>query len=178
MCLLTPFCRQFNLSFYDFMICGQSGWHVCHCHNKTSCLFAFPVKTGSHFPRLSGSCNTKRLSVKLHLSDFAAHQKHSKTNIFKKIHSFIHVKFCHSTTSLLNFSIFCISERSRSLKDVLFHSTVYSAVNKPRLWHNQAIADGHKTFVQGTPETPWALSSSAILLLQKEAKINRQMTVE
>lgn len=159
------------------MICGQSGWHVCHCHNKTSCLFAFPVKTGSHFPRLSGSCNTKRLSVKLHLSDFAAHQKHSKTNIFFKNHSFIYVKFCHSTTSLLSFSIFCISERSRSLKDMLFHSTVYSAVNKPRLWHNQAIADGHKTFVQGTPETPWALSSSAILLLQKEGKINRQMTL-
>lgn len=105
--------------------------------------------------------------------------KNTQRQIFlKKIHSFIYVKFCHSTTSLLSFSIFCISERSRSLKDMLFHSTVYSAVNKPRLWHNQAIADGHKTFVQGTPETPWALSSSAILLLQKEAKINRQMTVE
>lgn len=164
---ITPFCRHCH--FHELwpvwltllLLSSQSQ------EKLTSRLFAFPTNTGSHFTLHSyhflevihnwgaftltdgvfkADCVTVTARSQQDHNVLKGRCRHCSskvtipTGIFDQNNVFSKLPHDSPAASLL-------ATCGRSLEDTLYHSTFHSAVNKDRLWHNQARADGHKAFV-------------------------------
>lgn len=164
--------------------CDQCGWHLCYRHPEDQHNFFSPffniflalVHTWLWIVAILCRCSklsifhTNEITVKFFFSLtlwLPLPDHHRATNVLEGW------QMCQGNRVNIPTGSFNKKQNKKGLpaldwKTMLYHSTSHSAVNKARLWHNQAIADGHKAFVLGTPETPWALSSIPTALLENK----------
>ncbi len=164
------------------MSCDQFVWHISCCQPKAKrsspVIIMLSLLTQIHtllskaalFLRHSQlrSIYTNGLSIKICWSVFVTVTTRSQQCHKRQCRH--HCSTVNTPTGIFNPNSVCspavslLATCGLFLEDVLNYSTFYSAV-KVWLWHNQATADSHKVFVQGTPETPLTLSSITIALL-------------